>query len=111
MFPYLELNSFLHKNVLGIMEELQTGTELKLNVVEVFTPFLFYFQLKKDWERLDRLDLDMNNFYANFHNLDELRVPPNQIKGGGQGGRDLGRGWPVVQGVGQEYGVCEQGGG
>ena len=64
------------------MEELQTGTEVELNAVEVFTPTQFYFQLKKDWEKLDRLDLDMYNFYANFHNLDELRVPPNQIRVG-----------------------------
>lgn len=56
--------------------------ELELNVVEVFTPTQFYFQLKEDWDKLDSLELEMNNYYSDYPNLDELRVSPKQIRVG-----------------------------
>ena len=61
------------------MEELQTGTELEVNVVEVFTPTQFYFQLKKEWDKSDSLeqDININYFFSNSRCLDELRFPPN----------------------------------
>lgn len=64
------------------VKNFQTGTELELNVVEVFTPTQFYFQLKRDWDKLDSLDLEMNNFYSSYHNLDEIRVHPYHLRVG-----------------------------
>ena len=85
------------------MEELQTGTELELNVVEVFTPTQFYFQLKKEWDKSDSLELDIINFFSNYRCLDELRFPPNQ--------RSVGDKVAVIWNVGgQEHGACELGG-
>ena len=54
--------------------------ELELNVVEMFSPTQFYFQLKEDWDKLDSLELEMNNYYSDYPNLDELRVSPKQIR-------------------------------
>ena len=57
-------------------------TDVVLNIVEVFSPTRFHFQLKKDWDNLDNLMTDMNIFYSSHPYLDELRVPPNQLRVG-----------------------------
>ena len=57
-------------------------TDVVLNIVEVFSPNRFHFQLKKDWDNLDNLMTDMNIFYSSHPYLDELRVPPNQLRVG-----------------------------
>ena len=57
-------------------------TDLELNIVEVFSPTRFHFQLKKDWDKLDTLLTDINIFYSSYCYLNELRIPSNQLRVG-----------------------------
>ena len=68
-------------------------TDLELNIVEVFSPTRFHFQLKKDWDKLDTLLTDINIFYSSYRYVDELRIPSSQL----DGCRNLGGGRFVVQ--------------
>ena len=72
-------------------------------MVKVFTPTLFYFQLKKEWDKSDSLELVINYLFSNYRCLDELRFPPNQRSVGDK----VAGIWNVD---GQEYGACELGG-
>ena len=60
--------------------EFLIGTDIELIVPEVFTPTMFYIQLKDDWDKLDSLMENMNYSYANCPYLEQLIVPPEKLR-------------------------------
>ena len=60
--------------------EFLIGTDIEVIVPEVFTPTMFYIQLKDDWDKLDSLMENMNYSYANCPYLEQLIVLPKKLR-------------------------------
>ena len=60
--------------------EFVNGTDIEVIVPEVFTPTMFYIQLKDDWDKLDSLMDNMNYSYANCPYLEQLIVTPEKLR-------------------------------
>ena len=55
-------------------------TQVQVVVTEVFTPTMFYFELKEDWDKLDNLMEDMNKLYCSYPHFERLLIVPEKLR-------------------------------